>query len=519
MRAAVAALLAPPSGPEGALLVATGERHRQEACAAAARIRPQLAGRPLWLVCDAPQSVPAGLFEQVLPHPDPRHTYRDKIPPLLRLPFRRTLFLDTDVELLQPLDDLFTLLESVHLVGCHAPVRWCQWRDPAVPEGFCELNSGVLGLRRSRRLHRLVQQWLHTYDRAGVPFDQASLRSALWHGCRRGLRLWVLPPEYNLRTTKPWIAGKGMAVKVVHGRIPDALRQPLAHYLNANPNAFRASSAFPTGQNADVLPADVPPAAVLPAGACRRLFVLGAGRSGTSLLAGLFRRTGLFLGDSSYRPRPANPHGFFEDRQVNAINEALLAPLLPPGGADVPGEGQRWLARLPTTARPQASAALEQRIQALYARGPSCFKDPRFCYTLGVWRQLLPPADRDEAAALCVFRHPAVVLASVLREVHSAPYLHSLAISVEQVLHCWSCHYRYLLEHHAPHGRWLFVAYEQLLDPAGLDRLEAFTGHRLDRSLPQASLNRSQPPELPLPQPLLDLYAELCQRAGWCPAP
>lgn len=239
---------------EGVLLVATGERHLAEALAAVPRIRPQLGGRPLWLATDRPAAVPPGHFELVLSHPDPRATYRDKIPPLLDLPFRRTLFLDTDVALLQPLDDLFELLKTVHVVGCHAPVRWCQWRDPVVPEGFCELNSGVLGLRRSGRVRRLVASWLRTYDRAGVPFDQASLRSALWQGCRRGLRLWVLPPEYNLRTTKPWIAGKAMAVKVVHGRIPDALRPPLAHYLNADVQCFRGSSAFATHQNEQVRP-------------------------------------------------------------------------------------------------------------------------------------------------------------------------------------------------------------------------------------------------------------------------
>lgn len=518
--------------PEGVLLVATGERHRQEACAAVPRIRPQLGGRPLLLVTDAPGLVPAGLFDVVLSHPDPRGSYRDKIVPLLRLPFQRTLFLDTDVELLQPLDDLFTLLHHFDLVGCHAPVRWCQWADPQVPEGFCELNSGVLGLRRSRRCRRLIRTWLATYDRAGVRFDQASLRSALWQGCQRGLRLWVLPCEYNLRTTKPWVTGKGLAVKVVHGRIPEAMRQPLARYLNDNIEAFRASSAFPTQQNASVLEPDpalpVPTlAAVPPAAACKRLFVLGAGRSGTSLLAGLFRHCGLFMGDSAYRSRAANPHGFFEDREVNAINEALLAPLLPPPatpdapyGRDALGEGQRWLARLPLELQPQASPELQQRIAALYARGASCFKDPRFCHTLAVWRQLLPEPELEQTACLCVFRHPAVVLASVLREVQSAPYLQALAISTAQVLESWCSHYRHVLTHHAASGRWLFLAYEQLLEPAALDRLEAFTGHRLDRQLPQPSLNRSRlNPDLSLSDPVLALYRELCSRAQFTPQP
>lgn len=519
---------------EGALLVATGERHRREACEAAGRIRPHLGGRPLWLVTDRPDAVTDGLFDAVLPHPDPHHSYRDKIPPLLALPFRHTLFLDTDLELLAPLEDVFALLRRMHLVGCHAPVRWCQWRDPAVPEGFCELNSGVLGLRRCPRVRRLIRRWLATYDQAGVSFDQASLRSALWQSCSTGLRVWVLPPEYNLRTTKPWIAGKGMAVKVVHGRIPEEMRAPLASYLNRNVAGFRASSAFPTRQNASVLPvspapvASVPPASTggLPASACRRVFVLGAGRSGTSLLAGLFRRSGLFMGEAAYLRRDANPHGFFEDREVNAINEALLAALLPPPpvdhpdgfaeGTDVPGPGQRWLARLPLVAQLEATPELQQRIRGLYAKGPSCFKDPRFSYTLGVWRQLLADEDQEHSAFLCVFRDPAVVLASVLEEVHTAAYLRGLAISVDQVLSCWRLQYRHVLERHAASGRWLFVAYDQLLEPSGLDRLEAFTGHHLDRSLPEPNLNRSRPRRA-VPTAVAEIYDALCRRAGFSP--
>lgn len=243
------------SQSEGVLMVATGPRHRQEAIQAVARVRPQLGQRPIALATDAPEQIPAGLFDQLLPHPKAVGSFRDKIPPLLRLPYDRTLFLDTDLELLEPIDDLFVLLKQIDVVGCHAPVRWCQWRDPSVPEGFCELNSGVLGFQRSRRQRALVRRWLQLYDRVGVSFDQASLRSALWWAsCHRGLRCWVLPAEYNLRTPKPWLTGAGMGVKIVHGRLPEELRRPLMQYLNGDIDQFRSSSAFPTGQNQAIRP-------------------------------------------------------------------------------------------------------------------------------------------------------------------------------------------------------------------------------------------------------------------------
>lgn len=234
-------------------------------------------------------------------------------------------------------------------------------------------------------------------------------------------------------------------------------------------------------------------------GAVDRLFVLGAGRSGTSLLAGLFRLSGLNMGEAFYRPRQANPHGFFEDREVNAINEALLANCLPRRvatgacghGHDVPGEGQRWLARLPPEITPSATADLNSRISAVLAKGASCLKDPRFCYTLPAWWAALEPGAR--LRHLCVFRHPSVVAASVLKECRSAAYLADLAISPEQVLANWSLQYRHVLEKHVHHGEWMFVAYESLFEVATLNRIEAFSGHALDRDLVDPTLNRSRP--------------------------
>lgn len=236
-----------------------------------------------------------------------------------------------------------------------------------------------------------------------------------------------------------------------------------------------------------------------PAGdAADRLFVLGAGRSGTSLLAGLFRRSGLHMGDAPYRPRQANPHGFFEDREVNSINEALLAGCLPQRvesgvcghGHDVPGEGQRWLARLPAEITPAATAELSSRINAILARGPSCLKDPRFCYTLPVWWAAIEPGAR--VRNLCVFRHPSVVASSVLRECRSAPYLANLAISPELILANWCLLHRHILQKHAHSREWLFVAYDSLFEDSTLDRIEVFSGHKLDRELIDPALNRSR---------------------------
>ena len=231
---------------QGLLFVATGPAYLAEAAASARACRPFLAGRPIAVVCDnPPQARQEGAFDQVWPHPNPRGSYRDKIPPLLRLPFARTLFLDTDARLTAPADGLFAALGRAHLAAAQAPVRRPPgWWDNSVPALFPEFNSGVLLLRRSWRQRLLVSRWLQLYDQlaasCGQIWDQASLRSVVWRlQQRRGLRLALLPPEANLRTTKPWLAGEGLAVHVVHGRVPEPEWAPLLAYLNGHTACFR----------------------------------------------------------------------------------------------------------------------------------------------------------------------------------------------------------------------------------------------------------------------------------------
>ena len=59
----------------------------------------------------------------------------------------------------------------------------------------------------------------------------------------RGLRTWVLPPEY-IPERQNLLTGAGMAVKIVHGRVPEEKRKNLHRYLNDNIKSFRSSSVF-----------------------------------------------------------------------------------------------------------------------------------------------------------------------------------------------------------------------------------------------------------------------------------
>ncbi len=228
----------------------------------------------------------------------------------------------------------------------------------------------------------------------------------------------------------------------------------------------------------------------------RDLFILGCGRSGTSLLAGLFRSSGYFQGSRFPPPRDSNPRGFFEDAEVNDINETILRPLVPQRlcrdgityMADAPSSGQHWLARIPVGTELSSASPASDRIGAVLSRRPFCLKDPRFCYTLHLWRAHAP-----EARMICVFRHPRLVVASILKEVATMPYLADFALSTRAAFEVWRLMYSHVLTRHARTGDWLFVEYADLFRASVLDRIAEFSEAAIDPDFPDPQLNRSQP--------------------------
>lgn len=131
------------------------------------------------------------------------------------------------------------------------------------------------------------------------------------------------------------------------------------------------------------------------------LIVAGMHRSGTSLAASLLREAGVYLGEDLIPPDGGNPHGYFEDVEINRFHSRLLER-----------QGQSFL-----FARPGASEILPaEREEALRLVSRSNghplwgFKDPRACLFLDLWRELLP-----RSRFVLVYRHPLEVVLSLWR--------------------------------------------------------------------------------------------------------
>jgi len=238
----------------------------------------------------------------------------------------------------------------------------------------------------------------------------------------------------------------------------------------------------------------------------RNVLILGSGRSGTSMVAGMLADAGWFVGARPYPPRSSNPKGFFESPDVNGVNELLLSEVVP--ASERMGPWQRWLAWLPEGVECASSPRVERRLAQLVAQKPWCFKDPRLCYTLPMWRPHI-----GNAGLVCVFRDPAVTARSIVKECAQEDYLASLRMTEERALAAWTAMYRRILDRHRHEGEWLFLNYEQLLDASGQRRLEEFVGAPISRAFPQAELRRTHSEEA-LPEGVARAYGELCELAG-----
>jgi len=137
-----------------------------------------------------------------------------------KTPFERTLALDADAWLAEPVPELFDALDRFDLAAAHA--LWRQGYPVAAPGSFPEHNCGVVAFRRGQPWLDFVDDWERRFlaryggleeGAGGFHNDQPAFREALYHS---GLRMATLPAEYNWR-------GMGYAwgkVKVLHVRRP-----------------------------------------------------------------------------------------------------------------------------------------------------------------------------------------------------------------------------------------------------------------------------------------------------------
>lgn len=191
------------SGPtrNGVLFIATGEDYLSAAIRSARGVRLANPTLAIAVATDLIASVKPGVFDEVISVDRPHR--RSKVDMLAKSPFDRTVFLDTDVEVVADLSGLFELLDRFDLALAHAHSRnkrstTTTWQTE-LPDAFPQCNSGVLAYRKSPETTAFFDQWSRDFSAANVAKDQVTLRELLW---KSDLRFFILPPEYNIRHTR-----------------------------------------------------------------------------------------------------------------------------------------------------------------------------------------------------------------------------------------------------------------------------------------------------------------------------
>jgi hypothetical protein len=184
-----------PQESRGALYVAYGDKAREQARAGIASLRAQMSGLPVAVVSDTPFR---GADHSIVHVEVDRGARAQKTRMYSLSPFRRTLFLDADTEVLTSPEPGFRLLDYGDVVLSQDPTRIFsqdRWpaHDPAeVAATRAELptdellywNSGVLFFRRSDRAQAFFQAWHREWLRFQRHDQMALIRALALHPVR-----------------------------------------------------------------------------------------------------------------------------------------------------------------------------------------------------------------------------------------------------------------------------------------------------------------------------------------------
>ena len=221
-----------------------------------------------------------------------------------------------------------------------------------------------------------------------------------------------------------------------------------------------------------------------------------------------------YLGDHLIGSNDRNPKGNFESRDVNEINEKILAQVLPKRKdhlihrffpSSVPVSPQRWLAQLPIGTTFPENAQLTSRLKNVIKTEPYCIKDPRMSYTYSYWKNHL-----SAHRVICVFRHPGQTHESIKKELSYAPHLKGFRVSDSGLYNVWLLMYSHILQvfNDSDFDDWLFVEYNQLFEEECLHKVEGFTQATVDHQFADKRYNRSGY-DRKVPREVLSMYERL----------
>lgn len=176
----------------GVLYISADDKYLTEAKRSAQSVKNQMPDTPTAIITET--SSPGGVFDVVIERDDLKSSVVDKSDHIHRTPFDRTLYLDTDTYVTQPLDDIFDVLDHYDIATA---LEKGEHYDIALPPSVAHRQGGVIAFNNTQAVMELFELWRKIYYRQrqeGHISDQPPLTKAVLES---GVSIHTLPVEDN----------------------------------------------------------------------------------------------------------------------------------------------------------------------------------------------------------------------------------------------------------------------------------------------------------------------------------
>jgi hypothetical protein len=213
----------------GAIYIITQDsRYTQLLLNSAASLKRVMPDLPVTVFSQFPIESPD--FERVIRVEGSEDGFYDKTLFLQQTPYDRTLFIDADIYVAEPVPELFTILDHFDFAATHEEYLntdwWNRYPRPDIPPSFPEFNTGILAYRRSPQMDIVLKDWAALYllfleKHPGEAIgDQPFFRAAVYSN---QVRIATLTREYNCKFRgQGYLNGR---VKILHGNVDLRLEQ------------------------------------------------------------------------------------------------------------------------------------------------------------------------------------------------------------------------------------------------------------------------------------------------------
>ncbi len=238
----------------GAIYIITQDsRYRELLLNSAASLKRAMPDLPITVFSQFPIESPD--FEKVIRVEGSEDSFYDKTLCIRQTPYERTLFVDADIYVAEPVPELFAILDRFDFAATHEEYLntdwWNRYPRPDIPPSFPEFNTGILAYRRSPQMDSVLKDWSDLYrsflaNHPGQKInDQPFFRAAVYSN---PVRFATLTREYNCKFRgQGYLNGR---VKILHGHVDLRLEQTFVRQalevLNASskPRVYIAGKVY-----------------------------------------------------------------------------------------------------------------------------------------------------------------------------------------------------------------------------------------------------------------------------------